>query len=188
MKSVVTTLEGGLIRGYRSRPSGFAFRLEAEFGTGLGGDFSFNRYLGDLRTYARMGRYSGLSLRVRGGYVDGDVPVQKAFTLGGVGSVRAYAQNVFYGTRMLLANAEYTLYRQRLLDGVLDDFAVFGLFDAGWTNSAGINEFDTQNVFSAAGFGVSVDDRTIRIEVAWPLKDFGTGMDPSIWLRLNPTF
>ncbi len=188
MKTVMATLEGGRIRGYRSQPAGFAFRLEAEFGKGLGGDFSFNRYIGDLRTYARIGRYSGLSLRVRGGYADGSVPFQKAFTLGGVGSVRAYGQNIFYGTRMLLANAEYTLYRQRMFDDILEDFAIFGLFDAGWTNAIGGDAFETGDVFSAAGFGVSLDDRTVRLEIAWPLKDVGTGLEPSIWLRLNPTF
>jgi len=145
--------------------------------------------VGDLRTYARWGRNAGLNLRLRGGYIDGDViPVQKAFTMGGVGSVRAYPQNIFWGTRMLLANAEYTLYRQRFLDDILEDLAFFGLFDAGWTNAYGVNEFDTSDIFSAAGFGVSLDDRTVRLEIAWPLKDVGYGSDPSIWLRLNPTF
>lgn len=188
MRSVVATLEGGRIRGYRYQPAGFAFRFEAEFGKGLGGDFSFNRYVGDIRTYARMSRHTGLSLRIRGGYADGNVPVQKAFTLGGVGSVRAYSQNVFYGTRMLLANVEYTLYRPDFFDDLFEDLAVFGLFDAGWTNTAGVNEVDLDDVFSAAGFGVSLDDRNIRLEIAWPLKDLGMGTEPSVWLRLNPTF
>ncbi|GMQ81146.1 MAG: hypothetical protein BMS9Abin05_0577 [Rhodothermia bacterium] len=188
MRTVVASLEGGRIRGYNYLPFGFAFRFEAEFGKGMGGDFSFNRYVGDLRSYARMSRHAGLSLRLRGGYTEGNVPVQKAFTLGGVGSVRAYSQNALFGTRMLLANVEYTLYRPGFFDDLFDDMAFFGLFDAGWTNSGGVNEFKSDDVFSAAGFGISLDDRNIRLEIAWPLQDLGMGTDPSVWLRLNPTF
>jgi len=188
MRTVVASLEGGRIRGYSYLPTGFAFRFEAEFGKGMGGDFSFNRYVGDLRSYARMSRHTGLGLRLRGGYANGEVPVQKAFTLGGVGSVRAYSQNAIFGTRMLLANVEYTLYRPGFFDDLFDDMAFFGLFDAGWTNAGGVNEFKSDDVFSAAGFGISLDDRNIRLEIAWPLRDLGMGTDPSVWLRLNPTF
>ena len=188
MRTVVASLEGGRIRGYSYLPTGFAFRFEAEFGKGMGGDFSFNRYVGDLRSYTRLSRYTGLSLRLRGGYADGDVPVQKAFTLGGVGSVRAYSQNAIFGTRMLLANVEYTLYRPGFFDDLFDDIAFFGLFDAGWTNAGGMSEFRSDDLFSAAGFGISLDDRNIRLEIAWPLQDLGMGTDPSVWLRLNPTF
>jgi len=70
----------------------------------------------------------------------------------------------------------------------LDDVAVFGLFDAGWTNMSGQNEFSTDDMVSSAGFGVAFDDRTFRLEVAWPLKNMGTGMNPSLWLRIAPSF
>jgi len=188
MRTIVASLEGGRIRGYSYLPTGFSFRLDAEFGKGMGGDFSFNRYVGDLRSYARMGRHTGLSVRLRGGYSEGNVPVQKAFTLGGVGSVRAYSQNAIFGTRMLLANVEYTLYRPGFFDDLFDDVAFFGLFDAGWMNVGGFNEFSSDDIFSAAGFGISLDDRNLRLEIVWPLQDLGMGTDPSVWLRLNPTF
>lgn len=182
MRSIVLALEGGQVRSFDQKPSGGAFRFEAEIGQGLGGDFDFSRYVGDIRGYAKLSRVTGLNVRVRGGFTEGTVPIQKAFTLGGVGSVRAYNQNVFLGTRMLLANAELALYQSG------HGMSVLGLFDAGWTNSSGKNEFSMDDVIPAAGFGVSFDDRAFRLEVAWPLKNMGTGMEPSVWVRIAPTF
>ena len=189
MRSFVFALEGGSIRDLSDRPSGAAFRLEAEIGQGLGGDFDFSRYLGDVRTYARLGREAGLSLRFRGGFSEGTVPVQKAFTLGGIGTVRGYEQNQFIGTRMALGNAELSLYDPDIADWLLDDITIYGSFDAGWTNlNAGTNSIQMDDLFTSAGFGVALDDRSVRIEVSWPLRDLGTGHEPSVWLRINPTF
>ena len=188
MKSLVFALEGGRIMNYRHNPAGFTFRAEAEIGKDFGGDFRFNRYMADVRTYIRISRYDGLSLRLRGGTSEGNLPLQKSFTLGGVGSVRAYPQNVFLGSRMVLANVEYNMYNPGILDGLFDDLAIFGLFDAGWTNGLNRNDFNLDDVIPDAGLGVALDDRDIRIEVAWPLRDMGTGMAPTVWLRLNPTF
>lgn len=188
MQSMVLAIDGGQIRGLRWIPSGVAFRAEAELGDGLGGDFAFNRYQGDVRAYLRPSRDTGLALRVRGATSDGDVPVQKRFTLGGAGSLRAYPQNAFRGSRMLLANAEVTLYDVRLLDDIFDQMALFGLFDAGWVNGPQDASFDLKDAITSAGFGVAIADRQVRLELAWPLRDLGTGMEPTLWLRLNPTF
>ena len=188
MNSVVVAVDGGRVRGYTYRPDGFSFRLAAEFGKGLGGDFSYNTYMGDVRTFIRITHNTGFDVRFRGGFSDGEVPVQKKFTLGGIGSVRSYPQNLFIGSRMMLANAEYTIYKQGLFDDVFDELSLFGLFDAGWSNYNGLDKFEWNEVISAAGFGVAIDERVIRLELAWPLKDIGTGMSPSLWLRLNPTF
>jgi len=188
MKSLVFALEGGRIINYRHNPAGFTFRMEAEIGKDFGGDFRFNRYIADVRTYLRISRYDGLSLRLRGGTSEGNLPLQKSFTLGGVGSVRAYPQNVFLGSRMLLANVEYNMYNPGILDGIFDDLAIFGLFDAGWTNRFDRSVFSFDDVIPDAGLGVALNDREIRIEVAWPLRDMGTGTAATVWLRLNPTF
>lgn len=189
MHSFVLAFEGGSIKNLSRNPSGVAFRLEAELGQGLGGDFDFSRYLGDLRTYARLTREAGLYLRFRGGFTEGTVPVQKAFTLGGIGTVRGYNQNAFIGTRMALANAELSLFDADIADWILDDITLFGTFDAGWTNlQAGTNAFSMDDLFTSAGFGMAFDDRMVRIEVSWPLRDLGTGYEPSVWLRFNPTF
>ncbi|MDE2995288.1 MAG: BamA/TamA family outer membrane protein [Bacteroidota bacterium] len=189
MHSFVLALEGGSIRDLANHPSGVAFRLEAEIGQGVGGDFDFSRYLGDIRSYTRLTRQAGLHLRLRGGFTEGTVPVQKAFTLGGIGTVRGYEQNGFIGTRMALANAELTLYDTDIADWILNNIVIFGTFDAGWTNTqAGTNAFSTDDLITSAGFGLSFDDRLVRLEVSWPLRDLGTGYEPSLWLRFNPTF
>ena len=188
MQSVVAAVDGGKVRGLRWIPSGVAFRAEAEFGEGLGGDFNFTRYVGDVRGYFRLASDAGLALRVRGGTSQGDLPIQKSFTLGGAGSVRAYPQNIFRGSEMVLANAELTFYDVDPLDGILGGVAMFGLLDAGWVNGTADRSFEMDDVIPAAGFGVAFDDRQVRLELAWPLRDMGTGLEPTLWLRLNPTF
>lgn len=190
MNSFVFAAEGGRVAGLRSLPRGIAFRTEAEIGQGLGGAYSFNRYVGDLRLYIPLSPFTSLSLRARGGYATDGTPLQKQFTLGGIGTVRGYPQNSFFGTRTLLGNAELAIGEVSLLDDLLDDVQVFGLFDAGWTNGyAGTNTFRLDDVIPAAGFGVGFNDREVRLELAWPLKDIGgNGLSPSLWLRLSPTF
>lgn len=195
LSSVVVALEGGRVRDFREQPRGAAIRLEAEFADGFGGDFAFNRYVGDARLYLPVTPISTLSLRLRGGTATGTLPLQKQFTLGGQGSVRAYPQNLFLGTRMLLANAEYAIGDVPVIDYDGDDFdadislLVYGFADAGWTNSRfGDEAFDLDDVLPSAGFGVGLGGRALRVELAWPLRDVGFGQEPSLWLRLNPAF
>lgn len=189
VRSVVLAAEGGRVRGLYHVPRGAAFRAEAELGSGLGGDFAFRRYTADARLYLPVARYSSLSLRLRAGLTEGDVvPLQKGFTVGGIGTVRAYPQNAFYGSRALVANAEYTVADAVLFDDV-GRFQLFGFADAAWTNGwAGTNTFRTDDILPAAGVGLGFDDRTLRLELAWPLRDAGYGLKPTLWLRLSPTF
>ncbi|MEM8488398.1 MAG: DUF5686 family protein [Bacteroidota bacterium] len=188
MNSVVVAFEGGQLSGLHSVPRGSAFRFDAEFGEGFGGDFDFSRFLGDVRFYVPFGYGSSLGFRFRGGYASDEAPIQKMFTLGGVGSVRAYPQNAFYGTRMLLGNVEYTIANISPLDDIFSDVQVFGFGDAGWVNNNGTNTFDIDDLLPAAGLGLSFADRAVRLELAWPLKEIGGEKDPTLWLRLSPTF
>lgn len=189
MHSFVFAFEGGRVVGLQSLPRGAAFRFEAEVGSGLGGDFDFNRYVADGRVYLPMTRYSSLGLRLRGGVTEGDLtPLQKQFTLGGIGSVRAYPQNLFLGTRMLLANAEYVVDGIDFFGDWLDDLQLIGFADMGWVNTFDNNAFNFDDVIPSAGFGIGLDDRAVRLELAFPLRDMGTGMDPSLWLRITPNF
>ncbi len=188
INSLVFALEGGQLSGMYTIPRGAAFRFEAEVADGFNDVIGFTRYLGDMRFYIPFSYSSSLGLRFRAGYVDDDAPIQKLFTLGGVGSVRAYPQNVFIGSRMLLANIEYTIASIDPLDDIFDDIQLFGFGDAGWVNAPGNNELDLDDVFPAAGVGLSFADRSIRLELAWPLKEFQGERDPTLWLRLTPTF
>ncbi|HMB89756.1 MAG TPA: DUF5686 family protein, partial [Rhodothermales bacterium] len=188
MQSLVFAVEGGRVRNLHSLPSGAVFRVEAEIGNGIGGDFEFNRYVADGRGYLRLSRNSSLGVRLRGGYTEGDlIPIQKTFTIGGVGTTRSYAQNAFLGTRMLLGNAEYIVGDLSLFDGLFDDLQLIGLFDAGWVNTIR-DELHWDDVLPSAGFGVGLDDRAVRLELSWPLRDFGGGNEPTLWLRISPNF
>ncbi len=188
MNSVAIAFEGGQLSGLHSVPRGSAFRFDAEFGEGFGGDFNFSRYLGDVRFYIPFGYGSSLGFRFRGGYASDDAPLQKLFTIGGIGSVRAYPQNAFFGTRMALGNVEYTIASISPLDDIFSDVQLFGFGDAGWVNNNGTNTFDIDDILPAAGVGVSFADRAVRLELAWPLKEIGGEKDPTLWLRLSPTF
>ena len=189
MQSVVLALDGGHVRDLDSLPRGAAVRLETEIGEGTGGDFDFNRFVGDARVYLPVSDFSSLGFRLRAGIAEGDfVPLQKQFTLGGIGTVRGYPQNALLGTRLLLGNAEYVASNFGIWDDVLDDVALIGFFDAGWVNVFGTDDFRADDVLTTAGFGLGFDDRTFRIEVAFPLRDFGGDRDPSLWLRITPSF
>ncbi len=184
VQSVVVAVEGGEVKGLHHLPHGVAFRGEAELGSGMGGDFSFNRYTADLRTYVRATRRSSLGMRIRGGYADGDMlPVQKGFTIGGIGSVRAHAQNAYYGSRVVIFNAEYAVVQGWLWDELL----IAGFVDAGWTN-AGSNEFAVGDMIKTAGVGFGLYDRAVRLDLAFPLDNISGDKDPTLWLRITPSF
>ena len=48
--------------------------------------------------------------------------------------------------------------------------------------------FTVDDVRPAAGFGIGLDDRTFRIDFAWPLRPLDGNSGPSIQLRISPTF
>ncbi len=188
MNSFVFALEGGRVAGLHSLPRGAAFRVEAEFSDGLGSDFAFNRYIADGRVYLPVTSFSSLGLRMRGGLTTGDfIPLQKQFTIGGIGTARGYTQNSIIGTRMLLANAEYVVDDVDFFD-VLDDLQLIGFADFAWVNAYGTDELDFDDVLPTAGFGLGLDDRDVRLELAFPLRDLGNGHSPSLWLRITPSF
>ncbi len=188
MQALFASLTGGDVRDRDDLPTGSTVRLAATVADGMGGDFSFSRYEADGRVFLPLTSDSRLGLRVRGGYATSGAPLQSQFTIGGIGSVRSYAQNEFRGTRLLLGNAEYIIDGATILDGVLDDLFLVGLADAGWVGGPGERpRFD--DVLPSAGFGIGLDERRVRLDVSWPLRDGpGAGSRPAIWLRITPNF
>lgn len=181
-------LNAGKIRDADDLPRGAALHLEAVVGTPFGGDLLVNRYEADGRIFLPVSHDTRLGLRVRGGYATSQAPLQSQFTLGGIGSVRSYGQNALRGTKMVLANAEYIVEGATIFDDFLDDVFVAGLFDAGWVGQSG-ERFRTDEVIPSAGFSIGIDEREVRLDVTWPLRDIDTaGSGPSIWLRITPNF
>ena len=169
-------------------PTGAAMRVAATVADGFGGDFSFYRYEADARGFLQLTPDTRLGLRLRGGYATSDAPLQAQFTLGGVGSMRGYSQNRFRGTRMLLANAEYLIDGATIFDSILDDLFVGGLFDAGWVGGPG-TPFRMNDVLPSAGFSIGLDERRVRLDVVWPLRNApDLSSRPSIRLRISPSF
>jgi hypothetical protein len=77
---------------------------------GLGGDFSFRRFIGQARAARVFSPRQTLLLRGLVGVGSGEVPPQRRFFMGGLGTLRGYAWKQFAGDRALLATSEYWFY------------------------------------------------------------------------------
>jgi len=189
VQSFLFAVEGGRVRSLNYLPIGAVLRAEAEVAPGLGSDFTFGRYVADGRLYLPVSAYSSLGLRLRGGLLAGDdAPFQKGFTIGGVGTVLGYPTNAFYGTRMLLGNAEYMIATPDLFGRFFQDLQFFGTANAGWVGTPGDQAFNVDELLPSLGIGLGLDERNLRFELAFPLRDVGHGYAPSLWFRLSPTF
>jgi hypothetical protein len=71
--------------------------------------FDFNRYVADVRRYQPLGPYENLNVRIRVGTSEGLLPIQKAFDMGGLGSLPAFPFKDEIGNRLLLINGELIL-------------------------------------------------------------------------------
>ena len=77
---------------------------------GLGSDFDFRRFIGQARAAHVFSPRQALLLRGLVGIGTGEVPPQRRFALGGMGTLRGYAIKQFEGDRAVLTTAEYWLY------------------------------------------------------------------------------
>ncbi|HEX7071564.1 MAG TPA: BamA/TamA family outer membrane protein, partial [Rhodothermales bacterium] len=185
VRSINAALEAGVVRHLYARPRGSAVRVEFETAPeSFGGDLHYTRVTADARTYGRITRHTTYAARVRGAYTDEDAPIQKLFTLGGVGTVRGYPINWMTADRMVLANLEYGLSDVEL---ILENLDLFGFADAAWTSFEGEAGRD-EEILASVGLGVGFAERKVRLELAFPLQDAGFGMEPSLWFRLYPQF
>ncbi|MCE1245932.1 MAG: BamA/TamA family outer membrane protein [Firmicutes bacterium] len=87
--------------------------LATSFAGGVfGGTYDYQKYQLEMRKYIPIGKKnkSTIALRAWGGIIRGkleDIPVTETFYVGGTDTIRGYSQNEFYGTRMVVLNAEY---------------------------------------------------------------------------------
>jgi hypothetical protein len=101
LSTVTTTIYG---------PEGWSIHATGEVAKkSLKSDFEFNRYVADIRRYQPLGRYDNLNIRVRAGSSEGVLPIQKAFDMGGLGTIPAVPFKGETGNRMLLMNAELVI-------------------------------------------------------------------------------
>jgi outer membrane protein insertion porin family len=150
-------------------------------GGGLGGELDFERLLVDARRYIYLTRYENIDLRLRLGTSAGNLPVQAAFDLGGLGSLRGYKHKEFKDfNRMILGNLEYRIGVGRVSSSWLEDYQVIPFYDLGlaWNSNdtgslvGGFDQIRADRVKTSVGIGFSTgaDDR-LRINLARRLDD-----------------
>jgi outer membrane protein assembly factor BamA len=166
-----------------NREPGLRVEWTSEIAHGLGGDARFVRDILDTRGYLSFSPRQLLSARGVVGGSSGTLPPERAFAIGGIGSVHGYAFKEATGTGMALVNAEYRvdLTRPRYPEGAL--LSVLGFYDAGRVfGPVGGSRHDW---LQGVGIGVASG--------SWFRIDFGFRADdiPSsrqILVRIGPTF
>ena len=182
MRSVLTSV--GISTEHKSArgPEGWSIFGSFEYGPKtLGGVFDFDQYVLDVRRFQPITYYDNFNIRLRAGTSDGRLPIQRAYDLGGLGTLNGYPFKIESGNRLILLNAEYIMNGDALDDL---DFWPSWLFrhvnllfftDAGLVRtidqSAGPTEgFDkiTWGEFkNDVGVGFSNKSGSFRIGVGW---------------------
>jgi hypothetical protein len=166
-----------------SREPGLRIEWTSEIAHGLGGDARFARHILDTRGYLAFSPRQLLSARGILGGSSGDLPAERLFALGGIGSVHGYAFKEVRGDGMALVNAEYSVDligprypREALL-------SVLGFYDAGRVfDPIGGSRSDW---LQGVGFGFA-SGSWLRIDVGFRLHDIPSSRQ--ILVRLGPTF
>ncbi len=122
-----------------------SFSYAGEF---LGGDYDYTKLLGEVRHYVPVTERSTLAMRGLYGTVGNGAPASEYFYAGGTDTLRGYNDNAFFGTKVILLNAEYRfpLGGIKMLNG-----AVF--VDAG---NAWITGKSSSKLYTDAGIGLRI--------------------------------
>jgi outer membrane protein assembly factor BamA len=157
-------------------------------GYGMGGDFEYTRLLGDVRTVMRLSPATTLALRLVGGAtVDGVLPAQRAFTLGGVDALRAHNTATLRGNQVALGQAEYTigLWQLKAHDWMDGGLNLIAFVDAGtaWEDADGHWDVGGQRFEVDGGFGIGTDDDGLRVYFARNLHEPSGGFNVTARLQ-----
>jgi outer membrane protein assembly factor BamA len=97
-------------RGTRWQAYGWRVDWTSEIaGRATGGDYTFDRHILHARAYVPLLPRQSIAARVIAGFSHGELPLERRFAIGGVGTVHGYAFKEAAGGRMTLLNAEYRL-------------------------------------------------------------------------------
>ncbi len=140
--------------------------------TGLGGDYSFGRYVADVRRYISLGGPVSAPRHVLAfqGLVQfhaGEVPFRELAPLGGISLLRGYYEGRYRGRQLAAVQAEYRFPVWRRFGGV----AFAGVGDVGHS----VSDFDHPRVAGGAGLRFTFNRRE-RLNVR---ADYGIGMGNS---------
>jgi hypothetical protein len=174
------------------------------------GDFSFSQAILDVRRYEPVAEYMNINLRARIGASDGELPSQRLFELGGLGTLQGYRFKEFAGTHAALVNAEIILYGSSFTESkgwaasLLEVFNLILFYDGGTVTQPTMMNYvayrdqlwpradaDFSDGFhldkwkSDVGVAVGSHDGDFRIGAAWRLD---RKESPNFVLRLSRPF
>ncbi len=164
--------------------SGFmnTFSIERAGGE-LGGDFDFTLYKADIKSYNRLSANQFIFLRMKAAVSDCELPLQRKFYLGGIGTLRGYPFKEFEGDKMALINAEYWF---TISHGTGIGMSFFA--DSGYAWKYG-NEMSVGDLKTDVGFGIalgSLSSGGLLFNVAWPIRE--GELEPIFSFRLTRMF
>jgi outer membrane translocation and assembly module TamA len=173
-----------LYRANRRQAYGWRVDWTSEIaGHGLGGDYEFDRHILNSRAYVPLSPRQLLSGRMVLGFSGGDLPIERTFAIGGIGTVHGYAFKEAAGDGMVLFNAQYRFDfgaggRPERQSG----FGLFAFFDAGRIVDPLPDQ--TRDWLKGTGFGAQVG--LFRVEFGYRLDDIPKSLQ--VLVRLSPTF
>ncbi len=145
------------------------------------GDFSFETYQANLSGELKLGRHHAARATVHAGRQNGAVPPQDAFSLGGMTTLRGYADDSFVGNRVVFAS--HALYLSaRSVVGETSVWAPMRLViygDAGTAWGAG-EGFSWNELRFDAGFELDYMEM-LRAGCVWPVGGLWEG-SPRIYI------
>ena len=182
MRSVLTTAGFSTATTTIYGPEGWSMLATVEIADkNLGGLFTFNRYIADIRRYQPLGRYDNFNVRVRVGTSEGALPLQKAYEMGGLGTVQGFPFKGEMGNRMILMNAELIVNGDFLGDlsfwpsWLMRGINLLVLTDAGlvrtvdnhalWTS--GFNSIVLSDFRHDVGLGIASRSGAFRLAYLW---------------------
>ncbi len=185
--SVLLRLERLAHRTRRNRSGLYHWiELEKAGGTTLKGDFAYVRGLADVRSVVRVLPATTLSLRAVGGTtMEGGLPAQRQFVIGGVDGLRAHAFGSFRGDRVVLGQAEYSVGLQAFKAHARHRGPqVLAFVDTGtaWKRADRPSVADQHFAFDG-GVGLATPDDDMRVTLARNLQRPDAGVVATVRLQ-----
>ena len=163
---------------------------------GMDNEYGYNRYLFESRFSSNLAENTVFEWRLRSGSLTGDMPLQRMFELGGIGTLRGRDFKAYTGNTMVLNNFQFYFGSPSYTDGDWidwDDLRVMFFLDSGWTDMSqklrdqnnpfeGYGEFSLTNM--KHDIGVGIGSSVLRLELAWPTDRLDE--TPALWFRFNP--
>jgi len=143
------------------------------------GDLEYKRFIAEARRFQPLGRRVALNARVKYGVSEGELPLMRAFYLGGLRTVRGIKHKSLRGEEMILGNVEYVVET-----GLLDTRTAL-FFDVGKTVEREMDIFADGEFASAVGLRLILEE-DFQVEVAKSLSD--TDEPVRVWGMFARTF